>query len=140
MAAIKHLFHINASKETVFKAISTIDGLRQWWTINTNGNDNIDGIIKFRFINNIGMDLKVITIKYPEFYQWKCTDAHPEWIDTIITFKLSENNGKTLVDFEHNSWADQTEYYAHCNFSWGRYLISLRDYCEQGKGNPYSNN
>lgn len=32
MYCIKHLYHINTSKEEVFKALTTIKGLSQWWT------------------------------------------------------------------------------------------------------------
>lgn len=35
MASIKHLFHINASKEKVFETITTIEGLSSWWTVQT---------------------------------------------------------------------------------------------------------
>lgn len=49
MYCIKHLFHINASKEEVYKALTTIEGLSQWWTNQTSGNPALDGIIEFRF-------------------------------------------------------------------------------------------
>ena len=30
------------------------------------------------------------------------------------------------------------EFYAHCNFQWGKYLVSLKEYCETGKGFPFN--
>lgn len=49
--SIKHLFHINAPKQKVFEAISTIDGLAGWWTVQTSGSSIKDGIIQFRFMD-----------------------------------------------------------------------------------------
>ncbi|MDB5288133.1 MAG: hypothetical protein JWR05_3082 [Mucilaginibacter sp.] len=45
MVAIKHLFHINASKEKVFEAISTIEGFKNWWTVQTTGTDHVGGTL-----------------------------------------------------------------------------------------------
>jgi hypothetical protein len=29
------------------------------------------------------------------------------------------------------------DFYANCNFHWGFYLQSLKDFCESGKGKPF---
>jgi hypothetical protein len=39
--------------------------------------------------------------------------------------------------FTHADWAAQTLFYASCNFNWGLYMKSLKDYCESGKGKPW---
>ena len=49
MYSIKHLFHINASKEKVFEAISIIDGLSNWWTTKSTGETSPGGALQFRF-------------------------------------------------------------------------------------------
>ena len=49
MAAIKHLLHINASREKVYEALTTIAGLSKWWTKQTTGDTKIGGVIQFRF-------------------------------------------------------------------------------------------
>ncbi|HRH62982.1 MAG TPA: SRPBCC domain-containing protein, partial [Bacteroidia bacterium] len=57
--AIKHLFHIHVPKTKVFEAITTISGLRNWWTVETSGEAALGGIIQFRFSTNGGPDMKV---------------------------------------------------------------------------------
>jgi uncharacterized protein YndB with AHSA1/START domain len=59
MASIKHLFHINASKEKVFEALITIKGLSGWWTATTGGDSKLNGVIEFRFGDFGGPDMKV---------------------------------------------------------------------------------
>ena len=63
-----------------------------------------------------------------------------QWVGTEFHFEISEENGDTLLRFGHINWTDQTEFFGHCNFQWGRYLMSLKKYCETGKGEPFEHN
>ena len=135
--SIKHLFHINASREKVFEAISTINGLSNWWSENTSGNAAVGGIIQFRFGEMGGPDMKVTEMKSNEKISWGCVASPHDWTGTTLTFLLDENDGKTRVRFSHDGWKDNGDFYAACNFSWGRYMESLRQYCQTGKGEAF---
>ena len=52
--SIKHLFHIDASREKVFEAISTIKGLSNWWTSQTTGSSAKEGI-NFVLVTWVGL-------------------------------------------------------------------------------------
>lgn len=133
--AIKHLFHIDAPRTDVFKAISTIDGLSKWWTTQTTGNAEMGGVIQFRF-GDMGPDMKVTEVKPNKCVSWKCIDSQG-WDGHIFSFELSDNEGKTRVRFSHDGWKEQDDFYAHCCFSWGRYMESLRQLCQTGKGEAF---
>jgi uncharacterized protein YndB with AHSA1/START domain len=137
MAAIKHLFHINASKEKVFEAISTIKGLSGWWTVRTSGSDALGGILQFQFGEMEGPQMKVIELKPNEKVSWECVKSPFNWDGNIFTFSLDENDGKTRVRFSHDGWTEQDDFYAGCSFSWGRYMESLRQLCQTGKGEAF---
>ena len=137
MAAIKHLFHINAPREKVYKALTTIDGLSGWWTEGTSGESKLGGVIDFRFGAHGVNKMKVIELKENESVVWECIDSHPEWIGTVLSFKLDENDGKTRVRFTHDKWKEANDFYAGCCFSWGRYMESLRQLCQTGKGEAF---
>jgi uncharacterized protein YndB with AHSA1/START domain len=137
MASIKHLFHINASKEKVFEALTTIKGLSEWWTVTTAGDCNLDGIIQFRFGDMGGPDMKVKEIKPNELVTWECVSENDGWQGHIFSFHLDTNDNKTRVRFEQSGWKDTGDFYASCNFSWGRYMESLRQLCQTGKGEAF---
>jgi uncharacterized protein YndB with AHSA1/START domain len=80
MADIKHLFHINAPRDNVFGAISTIDGLASWWTTQTNGQSKPDGTIEFRFGDQFFNKMKVKEMKTNETVSWQCTGGADEWV------------------------------------------------------------
>ena len=137
MYSIKHLFHINAPKEKVFEAISTINGLSNWWTTKTTGDDSIGGTLIFHFGELEGPNMKVNESIPCEKLTWECVKSPFGWDGHIYTFLLDENDGKTRVRFSHSGWTEQDDFYAGCSFSWGRYMESLRQYCQTGKGEAF---
>ena len=134
--AIKHLFHINAPREAVFQALTSIDGLSQWWTKETNGSSGERGTIQFRF-NGQGPDMKVAGLKPDEELTWECVASPHGWVGNTLRFNLDDNEGKTRVRFAHEGWGQQDDFYAICSFAWGRYMESLRQYIQTGKGEGF---
>ena len=137
MASIDHLFHIEATQEEIFNAITTIDGLKSWWTTGVEGESAKDKEIKFYFGDDALCRIKVLEIDDGAHLSWLCVDGHSEWVDTFISFDLSLANDKVQVQFSHSNWQKESGFMANCNFSWGRYLVSLKELCEKGTGNPY---
>jgi uncharacterized protein YndB with AHSA1/START domain len=136
MYSIKHLFHINTPIEVVFNNIATIEGLKGWWTTETTGSDELNGIIKFRF-NGVGPDIKVTGLKPNEEISWECVASPHGWAGNMFTFLLDRNDNKTRVRFSHDGWQSQDDFYAICCFSWGRYMESLRQLCQTAKGEAF---
>ncbi|MBI3260527.1 MAG: SRPBCC domain-containing protein [Ignavibacteriae bacterium] len=106
--AIKQLFHINAPREKVYEAISTIDGLSNWWSTNTTGDAGKDGIIQFHFGEHGGPQMKVTNLKQNENVTWECVSTEG-WDGHIFTFDLDENDGKTRVRFSHSIAKGKTD-------------------------------
>ena len=134
--SIKHLFHINSPKEKVYEAITSLKGLSNWWTTNVTGGTDPGQILQFRF-GEFGNDLKVTSLMPNESVTWECVAGAPDWIGTKITFNLDTNDGKTRVRFEHSGWKETGDFYAAVCFSWARYLESLRQFCQTGKGEAF---
>jgi len=137
MTSIKHLFRINASRAKVFEAISTLKGISGWWTIGTSGDATLGGFMKFQFGDMVGPEMKVIEIISNEKITWECVASPFGWVGNTFTFFLDENDGKTRVRFSQDGWTEQGDFYAACSFSWGRYMESLRQLCQTGKGEAF---
>ncbi|MFC2124897.1 SRPBCC domain-containing protein [Bacteroidota bacterium] len=137
MYAIKHLFHINASFEKVYDAITTIDGLKSWWTPQTTGSSEIGNVLEFRFGGTILCFMQVISKAPNTYLEWECVNGHLDWIGTQIIFQLDDHEDMIRIRFEHSGWKDANDFFGQCNFAWGRYMESLRLYCETGEGKPF---
>jgi uncharacterized protein YndB with AHSA1/START domain len=135
--SIKHLFHIDASRQHVFKAITTIEGLSNWWTVQTQGSSGLGEHIQFDFGDYTGPQMKVTELIANEKVVWECVANNDGWLGHTFVFSLDENEGKTRIRFSQNGWPEQGDFYASCCFSWGRYMESLRQYCQSGRGEAY---
>ena len=138
MQSIKHTFHIDDSLSNVYKALTTIDGLSEWWTSDTIGGCELGDALYFTFGDFATFEMQIALLDPNQLVSWKFIDGNPDWIGTYITFVLSENENKTKVEFVHEHFKDDYPNIGNINFSWGRYLSSLRDFCEIGKGQPFS--
>jgi len=137
MAAIKHLFHIAAPREKVYKALTTVDGLSNWWTIETTGDGKPGGVLEFKFGNFGSNKMKVKETKENEFVSWECVGGPADWIGTTLTFQLDDSADKTRVRFSHDGWKEANDFYAGCSFSWALYMQSLRQFCQTGNGEAF---
>jgi len=136
MHIIKHLFHIDAPRSKVFDALNTIDGLANWWTTETTGNTEVDNVIQFSFGPHGVQEMKVTQVEKDVLIEWENVQGH-EWNGNKFRFELDDNDGKTRVRFSHSGFEEADDFYAICSFSWGRYLESLRQYCQTGVGQPF---
>ena len=144
MVNIIHRIGIRSASEKVYKALSTIEGVSNWWTEEVEGDDKAGGKIQFTFRTETGnikgqMLMEVTELDPQQRVCWHCIDGPEEWIGTDITFDLSEQDNQTILIFGHRNWREAVEFTAHCSMKWAVFLLSLRDYVETGKGKPSPN-
>ena len=132
MPAILHRVGINATPEKVFEALSTIEGLRHWWIVETTGDAKKGGLIDFGFC-----EMKVVESEPKKFVHWKCTRGPDEWVGTEVIFQLKWKDEQTFVIFKHTNWKEPVEFMHHCSTKWAIFLLSLRDWLERSEGRPY---
>lgn len=138
MVHIKHTLNIQSKPGTVYNAITTQEGIQNWWTVDTRIKPEIGIISEFIFGDRYHNKMKIVDLQPNTRVEWHCLEADPEWIDTSIIFELkSSHKEQTLLRFSHKNWQEATDFYAHCNFQWGKYMMSLKNYCETGTGNPF---
>lgn len=141
MVNIIHRIGIRSTLDNVYKAISTIEGLGNWWTKEVEGEAQLNGKNKFTFRSTTGdikgqMVMEVKELKPQQRVSWRCVEGPDEWIGTAITFDLSQQDDQTILLFGHRNWREAVEFTAHCSMKWAVFLLSLREYVETGKGKP----
>jgi len=136
MADIVHKIKINTPAEKVYEAVATVDGLKGWWTANTEGECKEGGKLTFRFPET-GPEMEVLELSPNEFIKWRCVDCVEEWKDTILTFDIEEKDGGTELLFAQSGWDYQSDFFAHCNMKWATFMLSLKEFCEKGKGHAF---
>jgi uncharacterized protein YndB with AHSA1/START domain len=137
MLEIQHYLEINAPAPEVFKAVTEQEGLAGWWTEDAIARPQVGSIAEFKFGEHYHNKMRITNLIPNSKVEWECLQGDKEWIGTSFTFDISEKSGKTALKFTHKDWREATNFYASCNYHWGLYMKSLKDYCETGKGEPY---
>ena len=87
MAEILHRLNIAASPETVFDAIATADGIRQWWTDDSECASSAGDVSVFRFMNGeVVFRMRVDEHVPGRRLAWTCLGDYDEWNGTTITW------------------------------------------------------
>ena len=134
MATISHKIGVATNRSESLAAINSIDGLSKWWTGDTSGDSHVGGLIRFGFGEG-ELSMKVTTSDENQV-RWECIKGPDEWIGTRIEFRLEEE-GETAIYFQHKGWKEQSPFHHHCSTKWAVFLLSLKQYLDEGKGRPF---
>jgi uncharacterized protein YndB with AHSA1/START domain len=140
MADILHRIGIESSRDEVYKALTTREGLAGWWTEDTKGESKVGGVIQFHFTADGkelgGFDMKVLELRPDQRVLWEVVGGPEEWIGTKVSWELKQEDGFAIVLFKHQDWKEPVEFMYHCSTKWAIFLMSLKSLVETGKGAP----
>ena len=137
MPDIYHTLSIAGSKERIFEAVSTAEGLNSWWTRTAQGAPRPGAIYHFGFGPEHQWRAEVVRCEPGAALEWEMIQSAPDWVGTRVGFHLQKAENGTQVDFSHTGWREASNHYRVCSFWWGMYLRLLRRYVEQGEITPY---
>jgi uncharacterized protein YndB with AHSA1/START domain len=137
MPDIMHLVRIKGPPERVYRALTTAEEIRNWWTRDADLDATIGATAEFRFYGGKVTKMRIDELERPVRVRWSTISSfHPEWQGTTITFDLRAEGEKTVLCFAHRGFVKADEAYALFTTGWGYYLVSLQQYVETGKGGP----
>lgn len=138
MREIWHEILINASPESLYRALTDVDQLAHWWTTDTRGEPALGGHLEFWFNGFLGSVMKITELKSGELVRWQAIDRGlPDWTGTEIEFRIFVEKGQTTLHFHHSNWRPDSTLFPHCSLGWAIYLMSLKEFVETGKGRPF---
>jgi uncharacterized protein YndB with AHSA1/START domain len=139
MPDIHHLLRIQAPREKVFAALTTAEGIRNWWTREAELDAHVGGIGEFRFYGGKSVTkVRIDALEPGERVAWTTlsTDAPGGWSGTTIAFALKADGDDTVLALAHCGFREANEGFALVSTGWAYYLVSLQQYLETGRGTP----
>lgn len=133
MHLIEHLLHINAPLNKVYEIIKEVENIKQWYT--TDVMENSDEIKTFK-LGEMFLIAKCSEIEN-EKITWKFIESSMPIESLYMTYELTENESKTRVRFTYGPFTEKSDFYANQNFSSAKYLESLRQFCQNRKGEAF---
>ena len=135
MADIRMNVSIKAAPQIVYNAITSQEGLANWWAKQTTAKREVGFVNVFTF-GKFRNEMKVTKLVPEKRVEWECINSIEEWIGTGIYFDLEEKEGRTILRFTHGGWKEVTDTFAGCTYDWARFMTSLKSLCETGSGTP----
>jgi uncharacterized protein YndB with AHSA1/START domain len=135
MADMLHEVVIRAPVQRVYEALTTREGLRGWWTEDTEIEPRVGGIALFGFGNRATVfRMRIDDLVPGQRVVWNCEGEPGDWQDTRLTFELAPTlNGGTRVRFTHAGWRSADGSFATCNSRWGMLMHRLKAFAESDK-------
>ncbi len=139
MKTILHFFRVHAEPSVVYRALTTDEGLSNWWTRRVQAEQQVGGHVRFHFLEGFNPVMQITALDEAAGVGWKCVDGHDKWADNTFRFDLRAVDGETDLTFVQEYAVELSdEDYGQYNFNWGYYLNSLKRYCEAGEGAPFN--
>jgi uncharacterized protein YndB with AHSA1/START domain len=137
MIDIRHRIGIQAPQAQVHQALATTDGVASWWTRDTRGDAAEGGKLAFYFGGEDAAAVMAVEQVSADQVAWRCVEGPDEWLDTTVTFELSQVDGETAVLFTHGGWREAVAFEAHCSTKWAYFLLGLKAMFEGGAATPH---
>ena len=135
METIRLNVSIKTDPQTLYAALTTEEGLANWWAKQTTAKAEVGFVNTFTFGSFVNK-MQVTQLDAPKKVAWRCIDSLAEWVGTTISFDLEQRDQKVLLRFTQAGWPEATDLFAGCTYDWARFLSSLKAYCETGSGMP----
>ena len=101
------------------------------------GEFKLNEMITFEFVKFAAFTFEVIALTQNESIHLKVVESKFDNLGHIMKYDLDENDGKTRVRYTHEGFVEMDDFYANMNYSSAKYLESLRQYCQTGKGEAF---
>ena len=137
MMKSEHKITIDGSEEEVFEAITTVNGLKGWYSSDVSGKGDKGGEMTFSFTEKEGpLRWKVTEAERGSLVRWECIQGPGKSAGTTATFHLSGSGNKTIVEFEHEGFQESDEKLKTCNTLWGALMHHLKQFVETEQPKP----
>ncbi len=137
MNNILHHISIKSSKDEIFRAITSTEGLNSWWTLKSQGEAKLGSSYQFYFNDDYDWQAEIVEIEAPNKIVWRMTKADEDWTGTTLSFLLDERKDHVVLEFEHLGWPNLNEHFRRSNTCWAILFDGLRKYVETGSVIPF---
>ena len=98
-ADLIHRIGITAPAETIYRAITTEEGIRAWWTTGVQMDASAGGRAVFGFFDRSTVfEMRIEQLTPPSLVRWQCTGgSSPDWVGTTQEFILEPDGDEGWV-------------------------------------------
>jgi uncharacterized protein YndB with AHSA1/START domain len=128
---LRHAIKINATRERIFKALTTIDEMAAWHHGPVEGDIAVGAVMTLNAKPGLKISWETKELIDNERIVQVCVEGPGTSVGKNLVISLSDAEaGSTLVELTDGDWADDDDHLPFCNTHWGNVLIRLKQYTE----------
>jgi uncharacterized protein YndB with AHSA1/START domain len=130
--------NIDADADTVFRAISTTDGVTGWFTSQAEIGEKVGTHHYLTFPEMPEpWDLEVTESTAPRRLTLSVVAGPPQWNATTMTYAIAvRSEGGVVLNFDHNDFAT-VDGVREWTIGWATKILALKQYAESGNRDPF---
>ncbi|MFG2760922.1 SRPBCC domain-containing protein [Streptomyces wuyuanensis] len=139
MADIALQIRTAADPETVYRAISTPEGVAGWFTTGAEIGEGVGHLHRLSFPGApMTWDFRIDEAASGKRLAQTVVAGPPQWIGTEIAYALeAQAEGGTVVRFDHAGFAEIDDMFREVTMGWAGMFARLKEYVETGTPVPY---
>jgi uncharacterized protein YndB with AHSA1/START domain len=139
MADIALQIRVAAEPETVYRAVSTPEGVAGWFTTGAEIGEGVGALHRLSFPGApMAWEFRVDEAAAGKRLAQTVIAGPPQWIDTEIVYALeADPEGGTVVRFDHTGFAEADDMFREVTMGWAGMFTRLKEYVETGTPAPY---
>ena len=129
---------IDADAGTVFRAISTSEGVQGWFTANADIGEGVGAVHRLTFPElPAPWELRVDEEESPSRLRLSVLVGPPQWEGTSMTYEVVERpDGGVTLNFDHVGFAG-VDGVRDWTIGWATKMLALKKYAVTGKPDPF---
>lgn len=135
MARVHHRIGVTATREQVFACLVEPDKLIGWWASTA----EVVGNLRLGFSGLTTLEFEITEEQPPERLLLQCTGKPEIWVGSSLEFRIESADQQTHLYLTHSKESASDVDFLYFNTKWPLFLVSLKDFIEQGSGRPYPN-
>ena len=137
MLNTRHFIGAKTTKQAMFQAISTTEGLEKWWATSAKGKPHVGETVELHFAGITTLKFKYKEMIPQEKLVLTCIEGFKAWQGTVLTHEIEEKDNQVFLTHIHsNIDPHDLEAFTYFSTKWTIYLLSLKSFLEKGKGTP----
>jgi uncharacterized protein YndB with AHSA1/START domain len=126
---------IAARPESVYRALTTTDGVAGWWTTKNETTGTVGDLNRYWFPGGMQWDMRVTDTTADGLVAWHAESGPRSGTD--VRWTLQPEPDGTRVLFDHTGFASVDEAFRMVTLGWAQMLLRLKQYAETGTPAPF---
>lgn len=137
MARVRHRVGVAGNINQIYRAMHEPPGLAGWWATTADGTPEVGHLVNLHFEALTTLTFRLTALEENALVGFQCVSGPGAWQDSQLEFTFRRDEKQVWVGLIHENESASEDDFVYFSTKWPIYLLSMRDFIENGTGRPY---